>query len=148
MRCNAGIPPSCLLDQHLIAEYRELLIPLGQQKRLNFSMKSPAPLRFKLGAGHILFWRDKHLYLQRRHKAVVVEMIRRGFVPNLSYWSLSEVPQSLCNDWQPSYEDSLLVRERIAEKVRLKPTWYRYKGSNLTDASSYISQLFSAPVEF
>lgn len=145
MRCNAGIPPSLLLDQHLIAEYRELLIPFGQLKSLQFRTP-PIPKTLTLGKGHILFWRDKQLYLKRRHEALVKEMKRRGFKPNYSFWDIKEIPSQFLKDWNPVIKDSLLLRERVIEKVNLKPSWYRYEGKSLQNPDKYFIDLLSSEV--
>lgn len=146
MRCNTGVAPSLLTDQHLIAEYRELFIPVGQLRKLNWESKSPIPPAFRLGTGHITFWRDKQLYLKRRHESLVEEMLRRGFSPQLTFWDTSEIPPSFLNDWNPSYEDSLLIRERIAERILEKPSWYRVKGRPLDNVEKYLSALKESPV--
>lgn len=145
MRCNTGVPPEMLLDQHLIAEYRELLIPFGQLRSLNFK-SPPIPKNLKLGKGHILFWRDKQLYLKRRHEALVKEMRERGFSPNYSFWDLNGIPKIYLNDWAPSFEDSLLLRKRIIEKVHMKPSWYRMRGVNLKEFDKYSTELLRSPV--
>jgi len=147
MRCNAGVPPSVLTDQHLIAEYRELLIPLGQLKSLGFKSKASAPSKLKLGTGHVTFWRDKQLYLARRHNGLVQEMLIRGFKPNLTFWDLKDVPGELKNDWVPSIEDTILLRDRIAEKICMKPSWYRIKGKSLVDVGRYMELLYYSKIE-
>lgn len=148
MRCNAGISPTLLLDQHLIAEYRELFIPFGQLRKLNFQSKTPSPERLKLGKGHIVFWRDKHAYLARRHEALVEEMRVRGFQVNLSFWDKDVIPPRFWNDWEPSYEESLVIRERVVEKIGEKPTFYRYYREPFTAAEFplYREYLLGAPV--
>jgi len=147
MRANVGVPPEILTDQHLIAEYRELLIPGGWQKKRQWDKgKSPIPSTFGLGKGHITFWRDKHLYLAKRHKAIVEEMRRRGFNARYTYWSLEEIPEDLKKDWEPSERDSRIIRERIYERIMDKPSWYRKNGKPLKSAVEYKKTLFSAPV--
>ncbi len=147
MRANVGVPPEILTDQHLIAEYRELLIPAGWQRKRNWEAgKTPIPPTFRLGKGHITFWRDKHLYLAKRHEIVIAEMKRRGFKPNYTYWDLSEIPEALRKDWVASMDDSILIRERIFSRIMDKPQWYRFNRKPLGDVNEYRDLLFSAEV--
>lgn len=149
MRCNAGVPPYILTDQHLIAEYRELMIPVGQLKSLGWQTKTPIPEKLALGKGHVSFWRDKQIYLKRRHEGLVEEMKKRGFQVNYSFFDLSTIPERWVGDWQPSAEDSYLLRSRIWERFLDKPEWYRWHGKPLLDVMSvkgYEKALFNAPV--
>lgn len=139
MRCNAGVNPKLLLDQHLIAEYRELLIPVGQLRKSGFTFKSTVPKKFKLGAGHITFWKNKLLYLERRHETLVKEMISRGFQPTISFQDLTDAPKELLNDWKPDEEAFRLIKDRILERYEAKPDWYRYRGKHL-DHDAYIER--------
>jgi len=146
MRCNAGVDPSILADQHLIAEYRELLIPVGQLKKLGWKSKSPIPAKLSLGKGHITFWRDKQLYLKRRHDALVAEMLLRGFKPNYRFWEYDQVPAEFWNDWEPTMEDSQILRARIYDRITLKPDWYRFNRGSLP--ADYKALLFESPVMY
>lgn len=146
MRLNTGVPPSILLDQHLIAEYRKLLIPGGQQRKRNWQSESSIPPSFRLGTGHITFWRNKHLYLARRHQALIAEMKVRGFTPNLTYWPLEEIPSEFKTDWIPSPQDTRLVRERIIERYLAKPHWYRYYGERVEPG--YEHRLLNAKIGY
>lgn len=146
MRCNAGVDPSILTDQHLIAEYRELLIPAGQMVKMSWKAKAPIPSKLTLGKGHITFWRDKQLYLKRRHQALVEEMLRRGFQPNLRYWDVEKIPPQFLNDWEATAEDSQIIRERIYDRIAQKPDWYRYNKGKLPEG--YKEILFDSLVKF
>jgi deoxyribonuclease (pyrimidine dimer) len=85
MRCNVGINPIYLADQHLVAEFRELPIVLGQMKHLKFQFKSTIPEQFTLGTGHISFFRNKLGYLHNRWNKIKNEMKRRGFKTHLNF---------------------------------------------------------------
>jgi deoxyribonuclease (pyrimidine dimer) len=146
VRLNTGVPPKLLLDQHLIAEYRELLIPGGQQRKRGWEMTASIPSSFRLGTGHITFWRNKHLYLARRHEALIAEMRVRGFTPNLTYWPLAEIPSEFKADWMPSLNDTLIVRERIIERYLAKPHWYRYYGNPVE--LEYEHRLIDAEIDY
>lgn len=148
MRCNAGVNPAILTDQHLIAEYRELLIPVGQLIHLNWESKTPIPPTLKLGKGHVSFWRDKQLYLKRRHEAIVKEMLIRGFKPNYTFWNIKDIPPQFLNDWNPTFEDSTIIRKRIVEKIMMKPGWYKICRECIKDPQEYINSILKSPVVF
>jgi len=126
MRCNVGINPLHLSDQHLIAEYRELFIVLGQLKKQNYILPKNIPNKFTLNGGHINFFKNKLLYLKKRHILICCEMRRRQFKTNLQF----ELPgiKELENDWSPNDNDSNIIKERILDRVSKKPEWYKYKG--------------------
>ena len=37
----------------------------------------------------------------------------------------SQWPSNLYNDWNPSNNDMNIVRQRIEERIKTKPEWYR-----------------------
>lgn len=119
------INPKKLSDQHLIAEYNEILMLLGYVRK--YPMKKEIPKRYCLGRGHIKFFKNKLLYLKKRHEILKKEMKKRGFTPNKNI-NLSEFPKKLRKDWKPIKEDLILIKERLSEKICLKPEYYRYKG--------------------
>ena len=77
-----------LYDQHLIAEYREILmVPAALNRTLkskNGLIKSRIAKSYTLNAGHVYFFYDKGKYLHKRYKDLINEMINRGFNPNLN----------------------------------------------------------------
>ena len=125
------IPVSELHDQHLIAEYREItMVPAA----LNRTLKSKAGLdrkkiskRFTLNNGHVYFFYDKGLYLDKRYTEIVNEMKSRGFNPDSNRVFPIEIfkDNDLYNDWTPTIEDQKLIRQRIQERINSKPDWYR-----------------------
>lgn len=119
------IEPSALADQHLGAEYVEILMLEG------YILKHPEPtgipLSYKLGAGHIKFFKNKLTYLQKRHNLIKLEMTERNFKPEKSL-NLDRFSSVLHNDWSPSDRDVSIIKQRIKEKILMKPDWYRYKG--------------------
>ena len=54
-------------------------------------------------------------------------MKRRGFKPDSSRVFPKEifVNNNLYNDWFPRAEDYNIIKQRIEEKIALKPDWYR-----------------------
>lgn len=131
MRCNI-IPPSFLTDQHLIAERRELrMIPPLFQKRYTklgkLLVTAGIPDRFTLGSGHMLFWMDKGEYLHTRFGHLTNEMLKRGFNPDLSLeFHLSDEHREKSVPWQPTQKDVTIIVKRLADKILMKPLWYKY----------------------
>lgn len=129
------IPASELTDQHLIAEYREITMVPGSLKRtLNSKAgfrKERVSSKYTLNSGHVYFFYDKGLYLNRRYKELVQEMRERGFNPDPDRKFPKEVfPKELYNDWMPSLDEQKIVRQRIEEKIKMKPNWYRKTRTN------------------
>lgn len=152
MRCNAGIEPNVLLDQHLIAEQSELLIVDGMLRKNKFKMKSKIPNEFTLGKGHILFWTDKILYLHKRLIEIKEEIIRRGYKVTDKEFILDDYPDELLNDWRPSNDASEIVKNRIAEKILAKgdKIFWRYCGLYIDskDIPLYINRLATVPLYY
>lgn len=117
--------PRNLADQHLIAEYNEILMLVG------YARKHPGikcvPARYCLGKGHITFFKNKLLYLAKRHEEIKKEMKRRGFKPRKSI-SLKRFKKYLLNDWKPCAPDQKVIKRRLIEKLSKKSDFYRYYG--------------------
>jgi deoxyribonuclease (pyrimidine dimer) len=118
------INPKKLADQHLIAEYNEILMLLGYVRK--YPLEKDIPKEYCLGKGHIKFFKDKLLYLKKRHEILKKEMKKRGFIPTKTI-NPSEFSRSLRNDWDPSSKDFVIIKKRLREKICLKPDYYRYK---------------------
>ncbi len=125
------IDVSELTDQHLIAEYREITMVPGSLRRTLVSkigyQESRVPKRYTLNNGHVYFFYNKGLYLYKRYRQLVIEMKRRGFNPdkNRKFPKDIFIDNNLYNDWTPTMEDYKVIRQRIEEKIALKPDWYR-----------------------
>jgi len=125
------IPPIELTDQHLIAEYREITMVPGSLRR---TLNSKSGFRqervsetYTLNAGHVYFFYDKGRYLNNRYAELVEEMKFRGFNPDPARRFPREVfPKELYNDWMPTVEEQKVVKQRIQEKINLRPNWYRH----------------------
>ena len=114
-RINVGIPPADLVNQHLIAEHREIKRIPNCIAKGKYNMEG-IPDKFKLGTGHVKFFYDKLLYLKNRYWKLYIECIKRGFkVQNYSS-AWDNVPQELMNDYQPTYMDRKIIQERIDDK--------------------------------
>ena len=120
-----------LYDQHLIAEYREILmVPAALNRTLkskNGLIKSRIAKSYTLNAGHVYFFYDKGKYLHKRYKDLINEMINRGFNPNLNRKFPKEIfiKNNLYNDWTPKPEELKTIKKRIKLKIEQKPNWYR-----------------------
>lgn len=119
------IEPWRLADQHLVAEYLEIMM------LASYARSSPrtddVPESYRLGKGHIKFFKNKLGYLKKRHELIKLEMEKRGFVArkNLDIGR----NKKLFGDWKPNERDFSLIKSRIIEKISKKPEWYRYYGS-------------------
>ena len=142
MRCNTGVSPIWLADAHLIAEQVELLMVTGMLRRNKYIHKTPIPTKFKLGTGHMTFWFDKLLYLQKRLKAIKSEIGRRGFKVMERDIILDGFPNIYLNDWSPTIEDSQIVRQRIVDKVLKKnPGFWRYERIPISNIESFVHNI-------
>lgn len=119
------VPVEELADQHLMAEYREL------PRMAAFATKtvkklSDIPKKFTLNAGHMTFFLNKGTYLEERHKEIVDELKRRGY--KLSIEEPFEMNRRFRQDdtWEPTVEEIETSRERIREKLEMKPSFYRW----------------------
>lgn len=119
------INPKFLADQHLIAEYNETLMLLGYVKKNPELNIKKIPEKYKLGPGHILFFKNKLKYLDKRFLILKQEMNKRGFSSNMNI-DLSLFQKNLINDWEPRDEDKKIIKERLTYKINLKPDYYRY----------------------
>lgn len=124
------IPPSELYDQHLVAEYREsIMVPLSLSRTLNSKqglLSYKIPSTFTLNKGHVYFFYDKGLYLEKRFAELTAEMRERGMRPDPYRTFPSQLyPPNLFNDWEPSEREQAIIRERIALRLSQKPGWYR-----------------------
>ena len=119
------IHPRKLSDQHLIAEYDEMLMLVSYIKR--YPVLEGIPDKFTLNKGHMKFFKDKVLYLKDRHEKLKEEMRKRNFKTNKTI-KLSEFKKQNKGDWKPNSKDKKIIKERIAQRLKQKPTYYRYKG--------------------
>lgn len=81
-RINASIDPVKLCDQHLLAEHREIV-----RLRHLVNSKSEVPSSFRLGKGHVLYFKDKLGFVHSRYERLFEECVRRGF--DVGYYGVS-----------------------------------------------------------
>jgi deoxyribonuclease (pyrimidine dimer) len=132
------INPGKLADQHLIAEYDEMLMLMAYVRE--HQNLEGIPERFCLGKGHIKFFKNKILYLKKRHEQIKQEMRRRGFVARKTL-SIKGIDKNLLKDWKPNQQDLQIIRKRLKQKISLKPEWYRYCGES--EGKKFLLKLIS-----
>ena len=129
-RINSAIPPKNLTDQHLIAELRELpriFTAVGKRVEKGTGFED-LPDRFTLGKGHVKFFYNKTLFLQRRHAILRKEYSKRfnkdwKFKPE---WS---------HEWQtyiPTELERLLLIDRISTRITESSQIPRYYGKQIS----------------
>jgi deoxyribonuclease (pyrimidine dimer) len=119
------VNPKELSREHLISEYREITrLPKNLTTSLNrtgkpFDMKE-IPSEYKLGNGHVKFFFDKMLFLEKRFKALVKEMINRGYNPTYRDEKIFiPTDKRFYNDYEPTNEAIEINRQRIKERTKL-----------------------------
>lgn len=82
-----------------------------------------------MGTGHVRFFYDKLYFLQTRLATIITECLQRGFKISFTQVpDISDLPVKYCQDYQPTERDIALSRQRIEEKLTLKPDRYTYYG--------------------
>lgn len=132
-----------LLDQHLMAEYREMPMVAGSLNRSLSSKRGVIgiPENYTLNKGHVKFFYSKKQFLYTRYHELVKELELRGYSldPNREsnfhvFDRLDQIP------WNPTISDHLINIERICIRVLEKPHFYKMNGKSI-DADSYVSNL-------
>lgn len=114
------VPPQELCDQHLLAEHRELTRIPNAVARGKYKLDGQ-PDDYKLGSGHVRFFFNKLLFLEKRYHALHSECLSRGF--NVQNRWPDNLPQdnSLWQDYQPTAQALAANRTRIAERMPKTP---------------------------
>ena len=130
------VPPSELSDQHLFAEFREIkMVPkaLGRSIRARGAdgVLKIIPQEYCLGKGHVSFFYDKGMYLWKRYEEIKDELGLRGIKFNRdslldSYGVFMTSGYPFYKDYIPTDAALVLIRARIAQKLAMKPHWYRW----------------------
>jgi len=132
------VPVGELADQHLVAEYREIFMVGSALQR---SLASPnweknkksIPTKFCLNTGHVKFFYNKGKYLNDRYLLLVEEMKNRGMKPNPDRkFKKEQWPDELYKDWNPTDRDLVIIRQRLQEKIDMKPEWYKWSDNGET----------------
>lgn len=117
------VPPSELCRQHLLAEYRELpRVFRGVRKAQARGAKPHSiakPASYKLGRGHVLFFYDKLGFLIDRQRALIAEMLARGYSPSFVNPDAlaSGIDAAWLGQWRPDAKSLAINRERIRARL-------------------------------
>lgn len=145
------IPVETLCDQHLLAEYTELapvVLNVVNGKARNIK---GAPKHYKLNTGHVLFFRDKLVYLIERYDQLVAELRARGYTVNyptlqnqINNENRSELSRYL-NDYQPTFEAVDENVQRIIERLGgMKKITYQRKPVSSAEMVFIMKQKFTS----
>jgi len=88
------------------------------------------PADYKLGEGHINFFKNKLKYLKERHETIKKEMQKRGFQTNKTL-NLKNIDETQLKNWKPKDIHLKIIKKRLIEKINKKPKWYRYYGKKI-----------------
>lgn len=128
------IPVGELSDQHLLAEYRELPRIIKQEH----IYIGDASDKYVLGKGHVK-WAVKHgTFCLTRYYYICEEMKYRGFKVNYPYEDLAKIADGKQIDmyskmYLPNEGDIKISRDRIIEKLKQKPDWYKWTNRDKPD---------------
>lgn len=127
------VPPEELCDQHLLAEHRELTRIPNAVAKGKFSLVGQ-PTDYKLGEGHVRFFFDKLLFLQKRYAQLHAECLARGF--NVQNRWTADLPTDsyLWQDYIPSENALALNRARIAERMPAKARFTPHQSTTIFQA--------------
>lgn len=116
------VPVEELSDQHLFAEYREL------PRMADYALKAKSPVigkQFTLSTGHMKFFLNKSSWLEDRHKRLTAECLRRKI--NLTQQEPFNMPKVFGDVvYTPTESEIAVSRQRIEEKLNMRPAFYRW----------------------
>lgn len=118
------VPVESLTRQHLISEFRELPRCFSLAYKASQSSKpwtDKQPKEYCLSTGHVIFWYDKLGFLAKRHKALVAEMLSRGYKPTMTeclkeQWQ-DKIPSGYWKDYVPTEAALKINKERIDKRL-------------------------------
>lgn len=132
------IDPALLLDQHLMAEYRELPMVMGSLSRSRKtaywnSKHYKIPENYTLNAGHVKFFYYRQTYLWNRWCRLIRELEDRGYriYPEsrvLKWEAFEDLPDIT---FMPDSNDHRINIERIIQRLKEKPDFYTYQGKKV-----------------
>ena len=116
------VEPELLADQHLNAEYHEILMLFGYYRKNKVVQTSEDNLKHP-----IQFYKNKLLYLKKRFNVIVKEKEKRGFKSNKNIIN-NGFSIDRYNDFKPEEIHINRIKERIKQRIKERPNWYRYYG--------------------
>ena len=119
------IPVEELSDQHLFAEWRELPRVISASKKSNVSGYISST-KYILNTGHVKFFYNKKKWLKKRYAELTIELLSRNFKISQISVDFSPLDRYHQIEWEPDQNALAISRERISEKIKMKPNWYRW----------------------
>ena len=117
------VPVQELSDQWLIAEYKELPRVIKQDIDI-----SDAPVRYKLGLGHVKWCKKHACWTMARYFEICDEMKYRGFKVNYPAEKLYDLWDGKGDVYFTTLRDVIRNIERLKAKYKLKPDFYKWTG--------------------
>lgn len=126
------VEPAILTKRHLVAEYKELtqiLYPMIRAAKKG-TQYCDIPPQFCLNGGHVKFFYNKGVYLEKRFKSLYEECLRRGINAgdDLFRERISRIRESFPKEWKSDYVpqdvDYAVVVSRIWQRINEKPDLY------------------------
>ena len=134
MRCNCGIDPKNLTDEHLFAESRELKMLPALFGRIGMKHFGQTPTIFTLGKGHMLFFLYKWEYSLWRYSICVEELKRRGYnvISESNRWNIYQQFNCL-EQYKETGKEANIVRQRIIERIQnSSKKYFHYNHKRIT----------------
>lgn len=94
------------------------------EKKNTFDILKEIPESYRLGTGHVNFFKNKLQFIKERHELLKIEGKKRGFNLISITINLDEIPDSLCGNFKPDNDSIYLNRKRIEERIKTKPEYY------------------------
>jgi len=124
-RINSAMISKCLVDEHTLAEHREIKrMPSYYRKSIGSKVNSPT--KFTLGTGHIKFFNKKQGFLKKKYEYLYQEYLNRGF--NVTYYGNNWDDIDNDGDYTTTKEEWCLLKDRIKERLMNSPkkNWHYY----------------------
>lgn len=137
------IPSHLLLDEHLHAAVREGSRPINEVRSGKDNIKN-APVRWKLGIGHVLFCKKHLTWTHQQYVSAKEEYYKRGFNGYDFVVDLNGIPTKFLNDYKPSKAELRTNLARICERFRKRKKPYHFHGKVVDtnkDFLYYLSQV-------
>lgn len=141
------IKPKKLLDQHLMAEYRELPMVMGALKRSIRAKKFPIiSNRYLLNKGHVSFFYNKRDFLEKRFILLIDELRNRNYDidPSSRNVNFDIFDYAPCKQiiWEPDEKEININIERILLRYEAKKNFYKYFSKSMGDAPIKIKEFY------
>ena len=131
---NSVIPVKCLIDEHLLAEHREIKrLPYCLRKAIVSGSINKIPVKFTLGKGHVLFFLDKMSFALGRYSEIYYELIHRGFDVQDYSDNWEGIDSKYLNNHNCNLEEKKLLINRITERImNSKKKYWHYYGKTIS----------------